>query len=724
MKRALVGVVVAAMLCGCLEVQAFYYTITGTVDNLDAAVHGGSGTQVSPYQMSSLRGAILNANTSGAGPHVINVPSGTYSLTLGELQIVTSSGNVSVTINGTGTPANTIVQQTGSGTNRVFDVDMNLLGGVNVTLQNLTIAHGRNADGIGGAGLICGFQGAAPALPDSTTVSNCVFLDNQVLGTVPGAVGGAIQNIGGTLTVSGCTFDSNSAGNFSGGAIYFDTHSPSIGALQLVGCLFTNNSSGANNSGGGALFLTAAAGSSLNVSNCTFLGNLATGSSAGGAGIYKDGAAQLTVTGCTFVSNQVQSSSATLNLSSGGAVDDNSGPITIQYCRFFGNGTVLGNKGSALYLAVNNGATANVANNWWSSNTGPGSGVFTAGSSDGAAGTWLQLRHYANPGAILVNGSTTLVATFATNSAGASIPVSNLGVLIGLPITFGPAFLGTISGAQPTIQASGTATATFTAGAAPGTGTAGATVDGAIAKATISILCPTITAVVSGGGMVCPGSSTNVTVDLTGGTPPYTVTLNNGGGTVTSTSPVVVTVNPLVTTTYSVISATDTYGCSASVTGTATVTLDNIPPTVNCPSDITVVGFGDCPVAVNFSVSASDNCTLQSVYATPPSGTAFLPGTNTVNVTASDVAGNTNTCSFKVIVQAVPASLSIAAAGTNVLLSWPSGASCFSLQFATNLVAAPNGMWTYYGGPLVTNGGSIFVTNPIGVNSRFFRLAH
>ena len=709
------------MLCGCLEVQAFYYTITGAVDNTDAAVHGGSGTQASPYQMSSLRGAILNADTNGSGPHVIDVPPGTYSLILGELQIATSSGNLTVTINGAGTPANTVVQQSVSGTNRVFNLDMNLFGGVNVTLQNLTIAHGRNTDGIGGAGIICGWQGPSP---DSTTVSNCVFLDNQVVGTIPGAVGGAIQNIGGTLIVSGCTFDSNSAGNFSGGGIYFDTHSPSIGTLQVTSCLFTNNSSGADTGGGGGLYMTATAGSSLNVSDCIFRENLTTGSSAGGAGLYKDGAAGLAVTGCTFVSNQVQSSSTTLNLSSGGAVDDNSGPITLQYCRFLGYSTAAGNKGSALCVAVDNGATANAGNNWWSSNTGPGSGVFTAGSSDGVAETWLQLRHYANPNSVVVNDATTLVASFATNSAGSLIPINNLGVLIGLPIAFGNPVGGTVSGAQSTIQLSGTATAAFTAGAVPGTSTADATVDGATATASISNLCPTITAAVSGGGMVCPGDSTAVTVTLTGGTPPYIVTLNNGGRTITNPSPVVFTLNPAVPTTYSLASATDTYGCPASASGTATITLDNIPPTVNCPTDMTVLAVENCLAVVDFSVSGSDNCTLQSVVATPPSGTVFPLGTNTVDVTATDAAGNTNTCSFKIIVNAGPApALNIAASGSDVVLSWPSGASCYTLQYATNLVTSPGNSWTYYTGPVVTNAGTIHFTNGIDSSSRFFRLA-
>ncbi len=716
-------VVAAAVFWGCLEVPAFYYSVTATTDNSDSVTHGGSGTLASPYQMSSLRGAILNANTNGAGPHFIYVPPGTYSLSLGELQVGTGPGNLTLTVSGTGTAANTIIQQSVSGTSRVFDLDLNLIGGVNVVLQNLTIAHGRNTDGIGGAGIICGYQGTGGAPPDSTTVSNCVFLDNQVIGAIPGAVGGAIQNIGGTLNVLGCTFDSNSAGNFSGGGIYFDTYSPSPGALQVANCLFTNNRSGSSSSGGGGLYITATSGSSLNLSNSSFLGNTAGGSGAGGAALYKDGAALLTVTGCTFVSNQVQSSSTTLNLSSGGAVDNNSGPISLQYCRFYGNSTALSNKGSALYVALNNGATANAGNNWWASNTGPGSGVYTAGPGDATVASWLQLRHYASPPSVLVNQSTLLVAGFTNNSAGAFIDPTNLGAVIGLPISFGPASLGTIAGAQSAIQASGTAAALFTAGAVPGTGTAGAMVDGVTASASISILCPNIAGTMTGGGLLCPGSSTNVTVALAGGTPPYTVTLNNGGGTLTSASPVVFTLSPAATTIYSVTSVTDTYGCPAVVSGTATITLDNSPPIVNCPSNITVVAAGICPAVVDFTVSASDNCASVSVVATPPSGSAFPLGTNTVNVTATDMGGNTSTCSFQIIVEAGPApTLNIAPAGPNVVLSWPSAAACYALQQATNLDTP--GIWTYDTGTVITNNGTLYVTNPVANSTRFFRLAH
>jgi hypothetical protein len=44
----------------------------------------------------------------------------------------------------------------------------------------------------------------------------------------------------------------------------------------------------------------------------------------------------------------------------------------------------------------------------------------------------------------------------------------------------------------------------------------------------------------------------------------------------------------------------------------------------------------------------SDNCPATTVACVPPSGSAFPPGTTTVNCTATDASGNTATCSFAV----------------------------------------------------------------------------
>jgi hypothetical protein len=94
---------------------------------------------------------------------------------------------------------------------------------------------------------------------------------------------------------------------------------------------------------------------------------------------------------------------------------------------------------------------------------------------------------------------------------------------------------------------------------------------------------------------------------------------------------------------------TDTSGNVASAPQTVTVN-DNQNPTVTCPADITVYTTNATGIAVTFSPSADDNCGIQSLVANPASGSNFPIGSTTVTVTATDIHGNTNQCSFTVTV--------------------------------------------------------------------------
>jgi len=59
-----------------------------------------------------------------------------------------------------------------------------------------------------------------------------------------------------------------------------------------------------------------------------------------------------------------------------------------------------------------------------------------------------------------------------------------------------------------------------------------------------------------------------------------------------------------------------------------------------------------CGANVTYNVQGvSDNCTLNSVSLSPPSGSLFDVGTTIVTATAVDAAGNTNTCTFNVTVR-------------------------------------------------------------------------
>ena len=94
--------------------------------------------------------------------------------------------------------------------------------------------------------------------------------------------------------------------------------------------------------------------------------------------------------------------------------------------------------------------------------------------------------------------------------------------------------------------------------------------------------------------------------------------------------------------------------------------VDTTPPRIQCPGDITVTNNpGQCSGQATFAVSAFDDCSIASLDCDNPSGSIFPPGVTTVNCTAVDRAGNTNTCSFTVTVLDRQAPLVACRPGTN-----------------------------------------------------------
>src|SRR5439155_567764 len=74
------------------------------------------------------------------------------------------------------------------------------------------------------------------------------------------------------------------------------------------------------------------------------------------------------------------------------------------------------------------------------------------------------------------------------------------------------------------------------------------------------------------------------------------------------------------------------------------------PPVITCPQELVLsTDAGQCSRSnVTYAATATDLCSAVTVVCAPPSGSTFPKGTNTVNCTATDAAGNTATCSFKV----------------------------------------------------------------------------
>jgi len=95
-----------------------------------------------------------------------------------------------------------------------------------------------------------------------------------------------------------------------------------------------------------------------------------------------------------------------------------------------------------------------------------------------------------------------------------------------------------------------------------------------------------------------------------------------------------------------------TWSASNIVTCQVTITVqDNEAPVLICPSDTTITAeAGICEALPEFTLpSASDNCGA-IVTCNPPLSDAFPIGTTPVTCTATDAAGNTDTCTFDVTV--------------------------------------------------------------------------
>ncbi len=584
----------------------------------------------------SLRAAITGGYTT------INVPTGTYNLTSGELQVA-PGGSKTILIQSSGGQA--VINQT-DGNNRVFNIDPNSLGGVTVTLSGLTVQGGHDgADNYGGAGILDGSVSATPK--DVLNLINCSVLNNhcKVLNaTYTGQPGGGVQMAGGDLNITGCIFSNNTSAASQGGAIEFLTQTPVDSNLRITNSFFVNNgltnTSGSGPDGGGAINIGSTASSTHVITGSTFSNNIAgatAGSSTVGGAIYLN-TGVLTVNNSTFTTNATTSQ--------GGAIDVDSGTLNMSFCRIIGNTAPGG--GTGVYNHGSNLANTSAANNWWASNNGPG----LAAASDGGTLTtspFIVLTNTASPASILVGQSTILTASFLQNSAGTALTPSQISVLLGLPVIWNNPVLGTLASPQTPIQANGTATATFNAGNTSGAGQASATVDGVAATATVTINCPTITGNVSGGGTACPGTPVVVSVTINGGVPPYSVTLNNGGGTQTGSSPLLFSVSPASTTTYQISSGQDADNCPVAGSGSATATISSVPTAVITPSPASVLANSSGNQAGAPTGYASYAWTIGNGFIIGPTNlpaisyVAGVSGSVALGLTAvSPCGGNTN----------------------------------------------------------------------------------
>jgi len=280
--RHAVRVLSLSFLIFALPAAAAVFNVDSTLDAVDA--NAGNGVCATAGNVCTLRAAIIEANTL-AGDDVINVPAGTYTLTiLGKPEYNSTQGDLNIrsnlTINGAGMGV-TIIQAGASaaaGIDRVFDMRN---GGPTVVLTDMTIRHGNS----GGAG------------------SGGIYADA-------------------VLTLERVTVTDNTAATNFGGGVYLEQNR----SLTLTDSIVANNTA----IGGAGIYTTPNA--TVTITDSTISGNTATTGS--GAGIWVRDGATATIENSTFSGNTSGDTGTAISV---GASNSDTASVSVENSTFSGN---------------------------------------------------------------------------------------------------------------------------------------------------------------------------------------------------------------------------------------------------------------------------------------------------------------------------------------------------------------------------------------------------
>jgi hypothetical protein len=628
------------------------------IRNGKAADDGTSGASTNPTAQNTNRfgGGILNNGGSvtldnvvvqscqavGKGDTVLNDHT-TLDALGGGLASLTATGNVLITdstftgdsaLGGNGTNFNNGAGSNAKGGSIYFEGGTLNLSGSRILLSSANGGTGGNGPGNqqnGGSGGTAhgggAYVGGGTVSINNSTFESCAANGgNSGTGQNGGNSGGESGGGGlyslGSVTVSNSTFDLNSSNggrggdafgpDCFGGHIAFDGGAARGGAILADGgSLIVNTATFANNSADGG---DGGDGGKTNGGVCAGTQHGAGGLAHGGA-ITNNNAANVNIRHATISLNNAQAGNSGVNQA--GAVS----PARLV-AEGTGGGIRVGPGGVTLENTI-------IAGNTAANGAGDTTGAPTPGPNV--------------DGAVTSNGHNLLgAAAEATGFTGTGDQTNANPQLAPLADNGGPTRTMALSPGSPAIDAGVAAGAasdqrgqprTVDDPGVPNAATSDGTDIGAFeAPVSCSLSCP---------------SDINVPsdADACGAVVNYTPPSGDGCGTVTCDHPS----GSLFAVGETTVVCTSSAGpaCSFKVTVN-----DDTPPAVTCPPDIVVnAPAGDCSASVNFTVAAGDNCSVPTVVSSPASGSDFPVGTTTVVTTATDAAGNSQSCSFTVTVK-------------------------------------------------------------------------
>ncbi|NEO55453.1 MAG: DUF4347 domain-containing protein [Okeania sp. SIO3B5] len=336
------------------------------VDTTDDVVDDSDG-------VTSLREAIIEANSTPEDDTIQLTAGATYNLTIAGSDDVAATGDLDIVAGGGET---TVISEGGEqavidagGMEGLSDRVFHVLEDAALQLENLEITRGfvnNRGGGISNSGTL--------TISDSTISGNSAssfgggvynrgtltISDSTISSNSASSLGGGVDNFFGRLTISNSTISGNSASYFGGGV-------NNIGTLTISDSTISDNSA---TNGGGGIYNS----ETLTISNSTISSNSASyfgggvnnrgtltisdstvsgNSGTNGGGIFNFGGSTVSITNSTISNNSVDGT--------GGGID-NLGTVSIRYSVIFGNDARLSGDG------VSNSGTASISNSTISNN--------------------------------------------------------------------------------------------------------------------------------------------------------------------------------------------------------------------------------------------------------------------------------------------------------------------------------------------------------------------